>query len=105
MPNSFKPNGMQLLVTREDYPENVTASGLILSHHPNTNAPCGRVVAVGTGEWQNGILIPLDFQVGDLVMYKQYAGVEQLTVGGRRCEVVQVRDVLGTFIMEEVQNG
>lgn len=107
MKASFIPSHDQLLVERAEYPELLTKGGIILSDHANTNVPCGKVFAAGPGQWQNGVQIPMQWKVGDLVLYRQYAGVERLTVAGARVEVVQSKDILGIYIPgdEEVKPG
>lgn len=66
-----------VLVKPDVEPENLTTkSGLILLKDSKIDRPRkGTVVAVGAGTRNKaGKLIPLDVQVGDRLLYSQYAG-------------------------------
>lgn len=57
--------------------EKKTESGIILAETPKELPSTGRVIAVGPGKRDDaGALIPVDVEVGDVVIYKQYSSTE-----------------------------
>lgn len=71
-----KPFQDQVLVCpiRED---DVTAGGIVLPASRNKVKPSqGRVVAVGPGRVVDGERVPIDLEVGQLVVFQKYAGTE-----------------------------
>ena len=53
-----------------------TASGLALPESmTKANENTGRVIAVGQGAYQNGVLIPMTVKVGDTVLFSLAGGL------------------------------
>ncbi|MGY2062304.1 co-chaperone GroES, partial [Nocardia gipuzkoensis] len=68
-----KPQEDRIVVQPLDA-EQSAASGLVI---PDTagGKPCeGTVLAVGPGRLENGERVPLDVQVGDVILYSQTSG-------------------------------
>ena len=58
--------------------EQTTASGLVIPDTAKEKPQEGRVLAIGPGRWDEDgeKRIPLDVQVGDIVLYSKYGGTE-----------------------------
>ena len=56
--------------------EQTTVSGIVLPDTAKEKPQRGRVLAVGTGRWDDGKHIPLDVAVGDEVVFSKYGGTE-----------------------------
>ena len=55
--------------------EETTSSGIVLPDTAKEKPQQGRVVAVGSGRLaNNGERVPMSVQVGDVVLFAQYAG-------------------------------
>jgi chaperonin GroES len=57
--------------------EQVTASGLVIPDTAKEKPQEGKVLAVGPGRFDDkGVRVPVDVQVGDVVLYSKYGGTE-----------------------------
>lgn len=56
----------------------------------------GKVIAVGTGRYEDGKLIPLDVKVGDVVLYGKYAGTE-VKYDNKEYLIVRESDILAVI--------
>jgi chaperonin GroES len=56
--------------------EDTTASGIVLPDTAKEKPQEGRVVAVGTGRFENGERVALEVKEGDKVIFSKYAGTE-----------------------------
>jgi co-chaperonin GroES (HSP10) len=73
------------IVVLPDPPEEKTQGGLIIPEVGRERSRRGTVKYIGTGvEFQNGTVRPLLVQIGDRVLFGEYAGVA-LTVDGEEC--------------------
>jgi chaperonin GroES len=71
-----------------------TASGLVIPDTAKEKPQEGTVVAVGPGRIDdNGNRVPLDVNVGDVVLYSKYGGTE-VRYAGEDYLVLSARDVL-----------
>ena len=74
--------------------EQVTASGLVIPDTAKEKPQEGKVLAVGPGRFDDkGARIPVDVQVGDVVLYSKYGGTE-VKYSGEEYLVLSARDVL-----------
>ena len=74
--------------------EQTTASGLVIPDTAKEKPPEGTVIAVGPGRIDdNGNRVPLDVNVGDVVIYSKYGGTE-VKYGGDELLILSARDVL-----------
>ncbi len=53
----------------------------------------GKVIAVGSGRYEDGKLVPLDVKVGDKVLYGKYSGTE-IKHEGKEYLIVRESDIL-----------
>ena len=73
---SLKPLYDRVIV-KADEAEEKTASGLILADSAKEKPTRGSVVAVGEGKFNDqGVRVPLDVKVGDVVIYSKYGATE-----------------------------
>jgi chaperonin GroES len=73
--------------------EETTASGLVIPDTAKEKPQEGTVLAVGPGRFENGDRLPLDVNVGDIVLYSKYGGTE-VKYSGEEYLVLSARDVL-----------
>ena len=76
--------------------EQTTASGLVIPDTANEKPQEGKVVAVGPGRFENGNRLPLDVQVGDVVIFSKYGGTE-VKYNGEEFLILSARDVLAVL--------
>ena len=77
----LRPVGDRVLV-RPQQAEERTAGGILLPGSARKKPLEGKVLAVGRGRVRdNGRLVPVSVEVGDIVVYSKYAGTE-LSVEG-----------------------
>jgi chaperonin GroES len=62
--------------------KDTTEGGIVVPEMANKNLPYhrGKVVSVGPGRWQDGVLIKPDVEIGDVVFFGKRVGAE-LKVG------------------------
>lgn len=74
--------------------ETTTASGLVIPDTAKEKPQEGKVVAVGPGRVDdNGNRVPVDVNVGDLVIYSKYGGTE-VKYSGEEYLILSARDIL-----------
>jgi chaperonin GroES len=82
------------VVVQANEAETTTASGLVIPDTAKEKPQEGTVVAVGPGRIDdNGNRVPLDVNVGDVVIYSKYGGTE-VKYGGEEFLVLSARDLL-----------
>ncbi|NLJ84807.1 MAG: co-chaperone GroES [Firmicutes bacterium] len=74
--------------------EEKTKSGIVLPDTAKEKPQEGEVVAVGTGRYENGTLIPMNVKKGDRVLFAKYAGTE-VKLDGEEYLIMRESDVLG----------
>jgi chaperonin GroES len=91
---AVKPLEDRILV-RANEPETTTASGLVIPDSAKEKPQQGEVLAVGPGRFDEDgeNRIPLDIEVGDIVVYSKYGGTE-IAVDGEDLIILSQRDVL-----------
>ncbi|SFG03201.1 chaperonin GroES [Planifilum fulgidum] len=89
---TIKPLGDRIVLEAIEKEEK-TASGIVLPDTAKEKPQEGRVVAVGTGRWENGQKIELEVKVGDRVIFSKYAGTE-VKVGDKEYLILRESDVL-----------
>ncbi len=71
-----------------------TKSGILLTTGEAKDAPSmGTVVAVGPGKVNDGVLVPIDLEKGQKVIYKKYSGTE-VTVDKKEYLLISAEDIL-----------
>ena len=82
------------IVVQASEAETTTASGIVIPDTAKEKPQEGKVLAVGPGRIDdNGNRVPLDVQVGDVVIYSKYGGTE-IAVDGEDLLVLRESDVL-----------
>jgi chaperonin GroES len=85
------------IVVQPQEAEQVTASGLVIPDTAKEKPQEGKVLAVGPGRFDDkGVRIPVDVQVGDVVLYSKYGGTE-VKYSGQEYLVLSARDVLAVI--------
>ena len=83
------------VVVQANEAETTTASGLVIPDTAKEKPQEGTVVAVGPGRVDdNGNRVPLDVNVGDVVIYSKYGGTE-VKYGADEYLILSARDVRG----------
>ncbi|MFM6941443.1 MAG: co-chaperone GroES [Candidatus Planktophila sp.] len=81
------------IVVKANEAETTTASGLVIPDTAKEKPQEGTVVAVGPGRFDNGARVPMDVNVGDVVLYSKYGGTE-VKSGSDELLVLSARDIL-----------
>jgi len=81
------------IVVKTNEAETVTASGLVIPDTAKEKPQEGVVLAVGPGRFDDGVRVPMDVKVGDVVLYSKYGGTE-VKSGADELLVLSARDIL-----------
>jgi chaperonin GroES len=81
------------IVVQPSEGEEMTVSGIVIPDTAKEKPQEGKVVAVGPGRFEDGVRVPLDVAVGDIVIYSKYGGTE-VKVEGDEYLILSARDVL-----------
>ena len=86
------------VVVRRKEEEATTASGIVLPGSAAEKPNQGEVVAVGSGRINsNGDVQALSVQVGDTVLFGQYAGSNTVKVDGEELLIMSEGDIFGVL--------
>lgn len=82
------------IVVKASEAEKTTASGLVIPDSAAEKPQQGEVLAVGPGRFDEDgeKRIPLDIEVGDVVIYSKYGGTE-VTVDNEDLIILEARDI------------
>ena len=72
----LQPLGDRVVVKAKEDEEARTPSGIVIPDTAKEKPQLGEVLAVGPGDFQDGERVPIDVEVGDLVVYSKYGGTE-----------------------------
>ena len=84
------------IVVKPSEGEEMTASGLVIPDTAKEKPQEGEVLAVGPGRFEDGQRVPLDINVGDVVIYSKYGGTE-VKYDGEEYLILSARDVLAVI--------
>ncbi len=88
----IKPLSDRILVEPAEA-ETKTQSGLFIPDNAKEKPMQGKVVAVGKGKKNDqGTVIPLEVNVGDMVLYGKYSGTE-VSVDGKNYLIIKESDI------------
>lgn len=73
--------------------EETTASGIVLPDTAKEKPQEGKVVAVGSGRFENGERVALEVKEGDRVIFSKYAGTE-VKVDNKELLIMRESDIL-----------
>jgi chaperonin GroES len=88
----IKPLGDRVLVEPKKEAEEKIGS-LYVPDTAKEKPQEGTVVAVGSGRYEDGKLVPLEVKVGNKVLYGKYSGTE-VKQGGKEYLIVRESDIL-----------
>ena len=93
----FRPLADRVLVKRTDE-EQTSEGGIVLPGSAAEKPSQGEVVAVGPGKtFDNGDVQPISVNVGDLVVFGQYAGSNTVKIDGDELVILNEQDILGVI--------
>ena len=93
----FNPLGDRVLVKRSDE-EETTAGGIVLPGSAAEKPSQGEVLAVGPGRvLDSGESEEFSVNVGDVIVFGQYAGSNTVKVDGEELLILSESDILGTI--------
>ena len=93
----FRPLADRVLVKRTDE-EQTSEGGIVLPGSAAEKPSQGEVVAVGPGKTSdNGDVQPISINVGDLVVFGQYAGSNTVKIDGDELVILNEQDILGVI--------
>jgi chaperonin GroES len=72
---NLKPLGDKVVVKQAEA-EQTTKSGFIIPDSAQEKPQKGTVIAVGEGKFEDGVRVPVDVKVGDVVIYSKYGGTD-----------------------------
>jgi chaperonin GroES len=92
----FRPLHDRVVVKRIDA-EGKSAGGIIIPDTVKEKPSQGEVAAVGPGgRDEAGTLIPIDLEVGDLVLFGKWSGTE-VTIDGVELLIMKESDIMGVL--------
>jgi chaperonin GroES len=98
----IRPLGDRLVVERIEQEEKTTG-GIIIPDTAKEKPKQAKVIAVGPGaKDENGKRIEMDVDVGDIVLFTQWAGSD-IKIDGKEYLVLKESDVIG--IVEETKSS
>ncbi len=88
----LKPLGDRVIVKPSESEEK-TKSGIVLPDTAKEKPQEGKVVAVGSGRYEEGKRVPLEVKEGDKIIYSKYGGTE-VKLDGEDYLILSERDIL-----------
>ena len=76
--------------------EQTTASGIVLPDTAQEKPQRAKVLAVGSGHYEFGHHVPLEIEVGDVILFSKYGGTE-VKDGGRDYLILRESDILAVI--------
>lgn len=91
----FKPLHNYVLILRIEE-ENKTAGGIIIPDNAKEKPVRGRVIAVGSGAFENGQKIPMSVKENDIVLFAKWAAsANEVKIDGKDYVLIKESDILG----------
>ncbi|MFA5821121.1 MAG: co-chaperone GroES [Candidatus Gracilibacteria bacterium] len=88
----IKPLGDHVVVEAVNE-ESASASGIIIPDTASKEKPMkGKVLAVGPGKFDDGVRVPMDVKVGDLVLFSKY-GPTEVKLDGKEVLILSESDI------------
>jgi chaperonin GroES len=98
----FRPLHDRIVVKRIDAEEK-TAGGIIIPDTAKEKPQQGEVIAVGPGARnEQGQLVSLDVQVGDIVLFGKWSGTE-VKIDGEDLLIMKESDIMGVLEQSAAQ--
>ena len=93
---ALRPLHDRVLVRRLEEDER-TAGGIIIPDTAKEKPTQGEVLAVGPGARdEKGVLVPLEVEVGDRVIFNKWSGTE-VTIDGQELAIMKESDIMGVL--------
>jgi len=92
----LQPLGDRVVVKAKEEDDARTPSGIVIPDTAKEKPQLGEVLAVGPGDFQDGERVPMDVEVGDIVVYSKYGGTE-VKYEGEEYLVLSSRDLLAVI--------
>ena len=73
--------------------ESKTKSGIIIPDTAKEKSHRGKVLAVGSGKFDDGKIVPMTVKVGDEILYKEYAG-DEFKLEGEEVIILKEEDII-----------
>ena len=90
----FRPLHDRVLIEVLDGEEK-TAGGIIIPDTAKEKPQEGKVVAIESGSrTEDGKIIPMDVQVGDVVLFGKWSGTE-VKIDGKEFSIIKESDIMG----------
>jgi chaperonin GroES len=89
----LKPLGDRVVV-KPGAQETKTKSGIIIPDTAKEKSHQGEIIAVGSGKYDDGQLVPMNVKPGDKVLYKEYGG-DEFKLDGEELIILKEEDILG----------
>ena len=101
----FRPLADRVLVKRTDE-EQTSEGGIVLPGSAAEKPSQGEVLAVGPGKTSdNGDVQPISVNLGDLVVFGQYAGSNTVKIDGDELVILNEQDILGVIENNLLKRG
>lgn len=98
MSSKIRPLSDRVVVEPREL-ETKTAGGIVIPDTADKDKPIrGTIVAIGTGRYVDGKMLPLQVKVGDEVLFGKYAGTN-IKLDTRELLVMREEDIMG--VLEE----
>ena len=88
----LQPLGDHVIVQTLE-PEEKTVSGIVIPDSAQEKPTQGKVIAVGSGRFEEGKRVPLEVKAGDKVIYSKYGGTE-IKLDNQEYLILSERDIL-----------
>lgn len=92
---SIRPLYDRVLVQRLNEEEK-TRGGIIIPDSAKEKPQEGKVVAVGSGRYEDGKLVPLQVKVGEKILFSKYSGNE-IKIDGQEHLIMKEDEILGVL--------
>ena len=98
MSKKIRPLSDRIVVQAQDI-EKKTPGGIVIPDSADKDKPSqGTVIAIGTGKYVDGKIMPLQIKVGDKVLFGKYSGTN-VKLDDQDYLVMREEDVMG--VLEE----
>ena len=93
----LKPSSDKVLIEPIIEADSKTKGGLWLPESAKEQKTIGIVIAIGNGRRnENGTRTPIEYRVGDKVLYSKYGGTE-VKIDGKELKLISEDDILATI--------
>lgn len=76
--------------------ESKTKSGIIIPDTAKEKSHKGKIIATGSGNFDDGKLVPMQVKVGDVVLYKEYGG-DEIKLDGEEVVILKEEDIIAVI--------